>query len=297
MEKTNTLAEKSNRSDEEEEKLASLRDRFTLALSADFQMSKLLPNWGLSPQPGSTYYLQKLSHDIFGIVNHSDGKSAIYIFDECCGPKNTDHTMSYLTHFLCESGEVPSWVRKVHNTSSTNKNCYTMGWANEMVQQGKFDFIRISFLIAGHTKFAPDLLFSKLSQTFTRSDIFTITELGKIAEQYAFVVIDEGERVYQWRSSLEKYSTLPGIRDLHDFIFVRQPGSDVKLKVCPLCYTGPISDSSFHVKRSYSLSESAIPSAAMSSGQIGSLLETKISHLRQMSDSFIPPERHLPLLN
>ena len=108
IEKINTLAEKSNRSDEEEEELASLRDRFTVVLSADFQMSKLLPNWGLSPQPGSTYYLQKLSHDIFGIVNHSNGKSAIYIFDECCGPTNTDHTMLYLTHFLCESGEVPS---------------------------------------------------------------------------------------------------------------------------------------------------------------------------------------------
>ena len=107
-----------------------------------------------------------------------------------------------------------------------------------MVQQGKFDFIRISFLIAGHTKFTPDLLFSKLSQTFSQSDVFTTTELGKIAEQYAFVVIDEGERVYQWRGSL---------------IFVRQPGSDVKLKVRPLCYTGPISDSSFHVKRGYSL--------------------------------------------
>ena len=126
------------------------------------------------------------------------------------------------------------------------------------------------------------------------------TELGKIAEQYAFVVIDEGERVYQWRSSLEKYSVLPGIRDLHDYIFVHQPGSDVKLKVRPLCYTGPVNDSSFHVKRGYSLSESAIPSAAMSytnSGQIRSLSETKISHLRQMSNSFIPPERRLPLLN
>ena len=132
-----------------------------------------------------------------------------------------DHTVSYLTHFLCESGKVPSWVRKVHiyldNTSSTNKNCYMMGWANEMVQQGKFEFIRISFLIADHTKFTA---FSKLSQTYSRSDVVMTTKVGKITEQYAFVVIDEGERVYQWRSSLEKYSALLGIRDLHDIIFI-----------------------------------------------------------------------------
>ena len=43
---------------------------FTLVLSADYQMQKLVPYWGFSPQPGSTYYLQKLSHDIFGIVDH-----------------------------------------------------------------------------------------------------------------------------------------------------------------------------------------------------------------------------------
>ena len=48
MENINALAKKSNRSDEEEE-LASLRDRFIIVLSADFQISKLLPNWGLSP--------------------------------------------------------------------------------------------------------------------------------------------------------------------------------------------------------------------------------------------------------
>lgn len=45
-------------------------------------MSKLVPHWGFSPQPGLTYYFQKLSHDILGIVNHSDKTSCIYIFDE-----------------------------------------------------------------------------------------------------------------------------------------------------------------------------------------------------------------------
>ena len=130
--------------------------------------------------------------------------------------------VSYLTHYLTESGEVPSWVRKVQiyldNTCSTNKNGYMMGWANKMVQQGKFDFIHLSFLIAGHTKFASDL-FSNISQT-SRSDVFTTEELGEIVGRYASVVIDDGEKVYQWRNALEKYSALPGIRDLHDFISV-----------------------------------------------------------------------------
>jgi len=91
-----------------------------------------------------------------------------------------------------------------------------LGWASELVQQGRFDFIRISFLIAGHTKFAPDLLFSQVSLTFSRSDVFNTAELGGIARQYADVVIDEGDKVQSWREALMKYSTLPGIRELHD---------------------------------------------------------------------------------
>ena len=147
------------------EELKQLKSKFTLTIGADYQMTKLIPHWGFSPQPGSTYYLQKLSHDLLGIVNHSDEKrSAIYIFDERVGLKNTDHTVSYTTDYLCDSGLVPEWVKRIHlfmdNACSTNKNFYMLGWASEMVQQGKFDFMHISFLIPGHTKFAPDLLFS-----------------------------------------------------------------------------------------------------------------------------------------
>ena len=302
LEKIKAL-EQTQQSDEEREELARLKERFTLVISVDYQMSKLVPSWGYSPQPGSTYYLQKLSHDVFGIVNHAENKSTIYIFDERTGPKTTDHTVSYITDYLRGSIQVPSWVRKVHifmdNTCSTNKNYYTMGWANEIVQQGYFDVLRISFLLAGHTKFAPDLLFSKVAQTFSKSDVFTTSELAEVAGQYADVVVDEGERVYKWRSSLVKYSSLPGIRDLHDFIFARNPGMDVRLRVRPLCYTGAIRPTQFHVKRGYTLAESAIPTASLSyrnSGEGRPLTDVKLSHLRQMYDNFISPERHLPIV-
>jgi len=41
------------------EKLVTMKHKFNLVLSADYQMGKLVPYWGQSPQPGSTYYLQK----------------------------------------------------------------------------------------------------------------------------------------------------------------------------------------------------------------------------------------------
>ena len=35
--------------------------------------------------------------------------------------------------------------------------------------------LRISFLIAGHTKFNPDLLFSRIAKTYNRCDVFFST--------------------------------------------------------------------------------------------------------------------------
>ena len=39
------------RTEEEESELMKLHHLFTLVLSADYQMSKLVPYWGHSPQP------------------------------------------------------------------------------------------------------------------------------------------------------------------------------------------------------------------------------------------------------
>ena len=99
----------------------------------------------------------------------------------------------YLSHCI---SSFPDWVRRVYlfldNTCSTNKNFYTMTWALEMVQQQKIDFIRISFLVAGHTKFSRDLLFSKIAKTYNQRDVFTTEELHDVIAQYADVVVDDG---------------------------------------------------------------------------------------------------------
>lgn len=113
-----------------------------------------MPYWGCSALPGSTYYLQKLNHDIFGIVNHGSKLSTVYLFDEQVGPKNTDHTPSYLTHFASKVliVSISFWITLLVH--------FMMGWAYEIVQQNWLNYIRFSFLIAGHVKFSPDLLFS-----------------------------------------------------------------------------------------------------------------------------------------
>ena len=91
-------------------------------------------------------------------------KSVVYLFDERIGPKNTDHTLSFLTHFWNQLHHQHPWIHRLaiflDNAISTNKNKYLFSWAMEMVSSGEIDHVHISLMVAGHTKFAPDRLFS-----------------------------------------------------------------------------------------------------------------------------------------
>ena len=121
-----SLEHKEALTEEEKLKLEELKTRFNLLIT------KCVPYWGCSAQPGSMYYLQKLNHDLFGIVNHGSGASTVFLFN---------HTIFYLTEYI---SRLSSWVKRVHlfldNTASTNNNYFLMGWAYEMVQQQRVHF-------------------------------------------------------------------------------------------------------------------------------------------------------------
>ena len=99
-------------------------DGGTFTLSLDYQQSKLTPHWGFSAQPSETYYLRKLSHNIFGIVDHTLAKNAVYVLDERAGgAKNADITISSIDHYIHQ--QIPSWARHLclfMDNGATNKN-------------------------------------------------------------------------------------------------------------------------------------------------------------------------------
>ena len=88
------------------------------------------------------------------ILLTTDDKSGGYHDNAISVLFNTDHTISYLMHYLKSSGKVPSWVRGVHvfmnNAGSKNKNQYMMAAALEIVQQGTMDYFQISFMNRAH---------------------------------------------------------------------------------------------------------------------------------------------------
>ena len=107
---------------------------------------------------------------------------------EAIQSKTADHTISYILHYLKSVGVVPSWVARLHvfldNAGSTNKNQYLMSSCMELVQHRVLQYLRISFMIPGHTKFAPDLLFSHIAKSYYKSDVFNETDLQLIVGNF-----------------------------------------------------------------------------------------------------------------
>ena len=197
----------------------SARHQFTLVLSADYQQAKLTPYWGQSPQPGSTYYLMKHSTDVFSIVDHHNDSGHTFLFSKQFGPKNTDHTVSFLVKYIKSVQDAYPWIERMllflDNATSTNKNKYLISWAMEMAEQEMVSSLHICFLVAGHTKFTPNRYFA--SKTYNKSDVFNEGELGKLYSQHSQVNVSNGDDIYPWRDAMKAlYSDIPGIRKFHN---------------------------------------------------------------------------------
>jgi len=94
-----------------------------------------------------------------------------------------------------------------------------------MVEKKKSETVCFIYLTVGHTKFAPDRLFSSIAKTFYNSDIFCIEMLNNIVQQYATSHVFISSQIKQWRASLEqKYSGIQGISEMHDICISKNSG-------------------------------------------------------------------------
>ena len=245
--------------------------------------------------------MQKVFYDLLGIVDHREEEGSVYLFNELIGPKNTDHTISYLLHYLKSSGKIPGWVRRVQifmdNAGSTNKNKYLMAAVCEVVQQKVLDFFRISFMVAGHTKFAPDQMFAQIARLFYSSDVFNEKQLTTVVGCIATVVMDSGKIVRSWCEVVgEKYTNLPGIRDLHNFIALRNPGQNAIMKVRKMCYSGALIDTPMKVVDASHIALPTVNHCYYALKRIKELSENKKKDLQQMCKNFIYQEEWHELL-
>ena len=263
--------------------LNKLKKTFSAFISADYMMGKNLPHWGSSAQPSKTYYMMKLVHGIFGLVDHTSKIKYAYLCDEvAAGPQSTDHTITFFDHFT--KVYIDNWVRHLTlclDNARICKNQYLVAWAVEMVESGRFDSIRFIYLTVGHTKFAPDQLFSSIANTFYNSDVFCIEMLHSIVQQYATSNIFTSRIMLHWRAALTvKYSAVCGITDMRD-ILVSMKSGKVYASYRKQCFQGD-----YHLLPNYKFSYYQ-SLAELQAYEPVKLSDEKIQQLRQQNAKYI----------
>ena len=125
------------------------------------------------------------------------------------------------------------------------------------------------------TKFAPDRLFLVVGSAYKADDVFNVHDLKRICEQAAITVIEEGTNIYLWRDLLGvKYSSLPGVRKLHDFLIVRLHNETIMMKVR---------------EKIYAQNNWCVTTYSTYINHQKTLTKEKLANIKLMYDRYIPP--------
>ena len=144
-----------------------------------------------------------------------------------------------LHHFLSHHsfGETHLHLQ-ADNCVGQNKNCYVMAYLMWRVLTGLHKEIKISFLLVGHTKFAPDWCFGLFKRLYKRTEITCLDDIAQVVERsaqcnHAQVVGNLGGTsvvsFYNWSEFFDNdkviKTALKDISQLHHFRFTSdQPG-------------------------------------------------------------------------
>ena len=210
----------------------------TLHYSYDFAQQLHYPNNPL--QPGPAYFLSARKCQLFGVACEPLNWQLNYLIDEAdVVGKGANTTISLVHHFL--ENKAPHHCAHIYlhaeNCIGQNKNNATMQYLCWRVLTGKQRHIAISFMLPGHTKFAPDRHFGLIKKVYRRTRVDTIGCLQKVvinsshigANKVQLVRDSSGQQVvhfYGWSSFLQQYfSNLPSITSFRVFEFdCRFPG-------------------------------------------------------------------------
>ncbi len=289
------LDEKELMSEEDETELKELKGRFTFTFSLDYQQSKLTPHWGFSAQPGETYYLRKLSHNIFGIVNHAVANNAVYVADERIGgTKNGNMTISLVDHYIHQ--KLPTWARNLclfMDNGATNKNQFMLQWGINLVEKGNYDTIRMCYFVPGHAKNDADRLFSRIAHAFDNNDVFITEQLvtlirNTIGFTGACIRINNHD-IVNWKDILEKkYIAFKEIKKNRDFLIKRngQGKAIVYHKTC--CYMGDYANQDL-LKKDADIDFDLNEEVKKFTYEVKALSQEKVNDLVKMYDKYIDP--------
>ena len=135
------------------------------------------------------------------------------------------------------------------NCTGQNKNRFMMYYLAWRVLVGLHEEITLSFLLVGHTKFAPDWCFGLAKQCFRKTNVSSLDDIANTISRSSFVNVpqlvgdldgDVHVPTYDWSSFFEDHmikTALKGISQLHHFrfsathpgcVFVKMSSDDVE---------------------------------------------------------------------
>ena len=117
------------------------------------------------------------------------------------------------------------------NCTGQNKNRFMMYYLAWRVLVSLHEEITLSFLLVGHTKFAPDWCFGLAKQCFRKTNVSSLDDIANTISRSSFVNVpqlvgdldgDVHVPTYDWSSFFEDHmikTALKGISQLHHFRF------------------------------------------------------------------------------
>ena len=168
-------------------------------------------------EPGPIYFKTLRKRAIFGIMCEAIPEQVNYLIDEASDVGNGANTTIRYVHRFFEHYGLGETSVHLHadNCSGQNKNNYFVWYLAWRTILQLHLSVRYSFLIAGHTKFAPDRCFGIIKKLYKQNYISSIYEFANMVESSSTGVnkAQLGEThdgtvivpVYDWCSYLEQY--------------------------------------------------------------------------------------------
>ena len=140
-------------------------------------------------QPGPIYFLTPRKAALFGICCEAIPRQVNFIIDEASDVgKGANTVVSMLDYFFNTHGLGETAVTlHADNCCGQNKNNTMMQYLMWRVMTGLHHSITISFLVVGHTKFAPDGCFGLLKKAFRKTEVSSLADLEQVVQSSAIV--------------------------------------------------------------------------------------------------------------
>ena len=191
-------------------------------------------------QPGPIYFLTPRKCSIFGVHCEALPRQVNFLTGEAgdCG-KGANSVLSQLLYQPWDGRE--GIFLRCDNCTGQNKNSCMIQYLLWRVLTRQHTNICLSFLVVGHTKFAPDWCFGLFKRLFRRSKVGNINDVAKVVNSSAqckvaqLVFNEDGSTLVptnNWTDFLAPHvRKLLGIKRFHHFIFDAADPGAVRVKV------------------------------------------------------------------